>query len=440
MLGSLGEVTRRGLLPVIEEQWRRLGDTFRIRVGPRNMVAVIHPDGVERVLGSGRENYVKGRTYDQMRLLTGDGLLTLEGESWRQRRRLEQPSFHRENIRKLTAAMVSVTAARLGRWREAMPEGGTFDAHREMLGLTLEVVGRTLFGQSLAEGDTDASARAFGEVLGQISQRGNAALTLPLAIPTPGNLRMRRGLRVLDEIVFSIIASARAQVGPDALPTLLAMLLEARDADTGTGLSDAELRNEVITLFLAGHETTALLLTWGFTLLGPHPDVVARLRREVEEVCADRAPTAEDLPRLAYLRQVIDEVLRLRGPVWTVARDAVGEDVVCGHRVRPGDTVLPVSYLTHRHPGFWEEPERFDPDRFAPERVKARSQWAYYPFSMGPRMCIGNVFSLTEAQLILAMLLQQVDFQLSPGPPVAAVAEVTLRPKGPVNVDFHWRH
>ncbi|HSP81983.1 MAG TPA: cytochrome P450, partial [Myxococcaceae bacterium] len=364
LVGSLPEMSRLGMLEFIERQWHVLGDVFRVKAGPRNMVVVAHPDGVERILASNRENYVKGPTYDSLRLLTGQGLLTLEGSPWKKRRRLEQPSFHRESIRKLVSTMAGVTRGALADWRRRLPEGGVLEMHQEMMRLTLEVVGETLFGQRLSTESVNVSGRAFGEALRLVSERGNSTVQLPLAVPTPGTLRMRRALEMLDEQVHAIITRARAE--REKGPTLLAMLLDARDADTGEGLSDKELRDEVITLFLAGHETTALMLTWGFTLLGEHPEVVRRMREEVERELGGREPTAEDLPKLAYVRQVIDEILRLRSPTWTVARDVVEDDVILGHRVCAGERVLPVSYLTHRHPDFWDEPQRFDPDRFSP--------------------------------------------------------------------------
>ncbi len=440
LVGDTFEVGRRGMLPFLEDRWRREGDVFRLHVGPRRMVVVVHPDGVEHVLARHRDRYVKGRTYDSMRLLTGEGLLTLEGDAWLRRRRLEQPAFHRESIRKLVRAMVDVTARRLERMRERAPRQGTFEAHRAMMEIALEIVGETLFGQKLGDENTDASASAFKEALELISLRANAAIALPLAVPTPGNLRLKRALRLLDGMVRTIISTARGRSEPETSPTLLSMLLAARDADTGEPLTDVELRNEVITLFLAGHETTALALTWSFTLLGRHPDVVEAARAEIDAVLQGRAPTAEDLPKLSYLRQVIDEVLRLRGPTWTVARDATAPDTIGGVAIKPGDVVMPVSWLTHRHPAFWDRPEVFDPQRFAPDRVKARHPWSYYPFSLGPRMCIGNLFSLAEAQVVLAMMLQRME--LEPEPSVAnvqPVAQITLRPSGPVNVAFRWR-
>ena len=437
LVGSLPELSRLGMLEFIERHWPTLGDVFRARVGPRTLVVVVHPDGVERVLASNKENYIKGATYDSIRLLTGQGLLTLEGDAWKKRRRLEQPSFHRESIRKLVSTFASVTRGALESWRRRLPEGGVLEMHHEMMGLTLEVVGETLFGQRLSSEDVDVSGRNFGEALQLVSERGSSPVRLPLAVPTPDNLRLRRALKLLDTQVHSIIT--RARIEPAKGPTLLSMLIDARDADTAEALTDKELRDEVITLFLAGHETTALLLTWGLILLGEHPEVVRRMRDEVQAVLGDREPTAEDLPKLPYLRQVIDEILRLRSPTWTVARDVVADDVICGHRVCKGERVLPISYLTHRHPEFWDEPQRFDPDRFSPERSKGRNTWSYFPFSLGSRICIGNIFSLAEAQVVLAMLLQKVDFELALSAPVKPLAHATLRPSGPVDVRIRWR-
>jgi cytochrome P450 len=276
-----------------------------------------------------------------------------------------------------------------------------------------------------------------------MSDRGNLPVQIPLAIPTPGNVRFRRALRTLDRMVLDVIANARRArtLRPDAPPsTLIEMLLASRDADTGEALSDHEVRNEVITLFLAGHETTALLLTWGFTLLARHPDVVAQMREEITSIVGDREPTASDVPKLAYVRRVVDEILRLRSPIWGIARDAVTDDVMSGFRVHADDIVMPLIFLTHRHPDFWPDPERFDPERFRPEAVKARHHWAYLPFSLGPRMCIGNIFSLVEATVVFTMLLQRLEFHIDPASVPPAKAAITMRPDGPVPMRIRWRH
>jgi len=439
LVGSVPQLTREGMLRFVESEWHRLGDIFRISLFNKTLVIVGHPAGVERILSSHRENYIKGKTYDAIRLMTGDGLLTLEGDAWLKRRRLEQPAFHRDSIRRLTSTMVDVTRKKLARWRSRLPEGGVLEAHQAMLELTLEVVGETLFGQTLSEESTDTSGKAFTEALKLISERGNSGFELPLVLPTPKNRRLKASLATLDSMVRQIIAQARAQPDEAARPTLLSMLLHSRDADTGEPLTDTDLRNEVITLFLAGHETTALLLSWAFTLLKDNPQVVAQMRAEVTEVLGDRTPTPEDIPRLTFLRQVVDETLRLRSPTWTVARDVVADDVLLGHKIRAGDTVLPVSYLVHRHKEFWDQPERFWPERFSPDGAKGRNTWCYFPFSLGPRMCIGNVFSLVESQIVLAMMLQKMDFEVPPGPAVEPDAQITLRPTAPIPLRVRWR-
>jgi cytochrome P450 len=436
ILGALPGITRLGALEYFTRCWEKYGDTFRLRLGPRDVVCVTHPDAVEHVLVTHREKYVKGPTYQGLRLLTGDGLLTLEGDPWRKRRRMAQPAFHKESIRSLVEAMARVTGEVFDEWLARMPNGGTFEAHEEMMYLALEIVGETLFGERLGKSSGESSA-AFGAALEALSNRGNIPVAIPLSVPTPGNIRLRKALTLLDEMVYSIISRARRI--DDGRATLMRMLIDARDADTGEALTDRELRDEVITLVLAGHETTALLLTWGFTLLGRHPEIISRMRAEVSEVLGDRVPTAEDLPKLVYVRQVIDEILRLRTPTWALGRDIAEDDVLCGMKVYKGETVMPLVFLTHRHPAIWEDPERFDPERFAPARAKGRHHWAYVPFSAGPRMCIGNLFTLAEAQVILAMMLQRGDFELASLKPVPTKPMMTLRPGGPVNVRVRWR-
>ena len=460
VVGALPAFLRKGGLRYMTDEWRRHGDIFRLRLGKKSVVAVVHPEAIERVLTTGREVYVKGKTYDMLRVLTGDGLLTLDGDPWRKRRRLAQPAFHKEAIRRLTDAMVRVTVEVLDGWRAHAGSGGTpagreanpatprearparcvsrnglMEAHGAMMHLALEIVGETLFGRRFSADESDGSARAFGEALELLSTRGN--VPVPQWLPTPGNRRLRAALAHIDDMVYRIIREARTRER-DARPTLLGMLLESRDADTGEALSDRALRDELITLVLAGHETTALLLTWAFTLLGRHPEVVARMRAEVRDVLGDRHPTAEDLTQLPYLRCVIDEVLRLRSPVWALGRDVAADDELCGHRVRAGEMVMPLPYLTHRHPAFWEEPARFDPDRFRPERKAGRHPFAYLPFSLGPRMCIGHVFTIVEAQIVLALLLQRCDLELASLREVPLKPQMTLRPAAPVHVRVRW--
>lgn len=440
-VGSLPLLMALGPLEFYRRMWKQHGDVFRVNLGARNAVIVAHPDGIEHVLGSGRENYVKAEAYDLIRMLTGDGLLTLEGEAWRSRRRLENPAFHRESIHRFVSEMSTIAREALAAWRWRIPNGGTVDIHHEMMRVTLEIVAATLFGQRLGEDASDTSGSAFADALALVSERGNALVQLPLTVPTPGNLRFKRALSTLDQQVYGVIDKARRAQREGAeqkVPTLLSMLLTARDADTGKQLTDKELRDEVITLFLAGHETTALLMTWGFVLLAKHPEVVAKMREEVDRVVGDREVTAADVQQLPYVRRVIDEILRVRSPVWCTARDAAGPDSIQGFAVEKGDVVMPMFFLTHQHPDFWTKPETFDPDRFSPEQSKGRHHWSYLPFSMGPRICIGNVFSLTEGALLFATLLQKIEWSMD-DTNVVAEPTITLRPKGEVPVRVRWR-
>jgi cytochrome P450 len=440
-VGVLPRIARMGMLDFLGDAWKKHGDFFRFDLGPRRMVAMAHPDAIEHVLVKNRANYVKGRTYNSIRPLTGAGLLTLEGEAWKKRRRLAQPAFHRERLHDLVGTMVDVTRSFLDQHRRDVGGGAPFDAHEATMRLTLDVVGATLFGQRLSHDAKDGSGEAFGTALVLLTARAHAPVPVPRWVPTPANRRLTRALDFTDAMVREIIQRARGSSGAES-PTLLRMLLESLDAETGERLTDQELRDEVVTLVLAGHETTALLLSWGFTLLGPRPDVVARMRAEVDDVLGGRDPRSDDLPKLVYMGRVIDEILRVRPPIYAVARDVVGDDVVMGHRVHAGEIALPLIFLAHQHPSFWESPESFDPERFRGDRTERngkRHHGAYAPFSLGARMCIGNVFTLIEAKIILAMLLQRADFELLNREPIKRRAAMTVRPATPITMRMTFR-
>ena len=437
LVGSLPLLSLQGPIAAYTRAWRKHGDTFRVQLGPRRAVVVIHPDAVAQVLVSERENYVKGDTYKHLRRLTGDGMVTMEGEPWRKRRRLAQPAFHKESVRSLVDSFVLVVREGLSDLRQRLPRGGVFEAHHEMTQLTLDVVGETLLGRRLGA-SRGGSAHAFAEAFDVLSRRSELPVAIPRWLPTSGNRRLKQALTTLDSIVYGIIAAAR-ETPDESRPTLLSMLMAARDEESGEPLSDLELRDEVLTLVMAGHETTALLMTWGFTLLSREPGVVARMRDEVDQVLNGREPTADDLPRLVYVKQVIHEILRLRPPAWILGRDVAADGELAGFRVRAGELVTPLPYLTHRHPEFWPDPERFEPENFSAERVRERPNWAYYPFSAGPRSCIGSVFTLMEAQVIFALLLQQADFSLARDAPIPLKPMMTLRPGAAVDVTLRWR-
>ena len=266
---------------------------------------------------------------------------------------------------------------------------------------------------------------------------GGAGLRLPPEIPTPGNLRMHRTVALLDEVVYGIIRRTRAESSGDERTTLLRILHACRDELSGRGMSDRELRDEVMTLFLAGHDTTALTLTWCLYMLARRPKVQDELHDEIVSAVGDRVPTMDDVDRLPLLRSVIAETLRLRGPVWAIARNAVGDDELLGHRIKAGDIVVPSPYLLSRHPDYWDAPSEFRPRRFVD--AKPTHEFAYLPFSRGPRMCVGAQFANVEAAIVLATLLREFRLRPADARPVHPRAQVTLRPDGPVPVVFRWR-
>lgn len=433
LLGSLPGIKAHGLLQYLARSWRQHGDVYRVKLGTWNAVVLAHPEALKHVLATRRENYVKAETYDGVRRVIGNGLLALEGEAWKKRRALVQPAFHKPALAKLAQAMVSSGAGFFeGLSTRAGGRPMVVDAHREMVSLTLDVVVRALFGANLGP-VAQVSYEALGTAIELVSEHSNG-LVLPAWVPTPGNRRFHRTMREVEGAVYSVIRAGRSGPGDDG--TLLSMLLASRDADTGAPLSDQALRDEVFTMFVAGHETTALTLTWLFSLLSGRGELWATARREVDEVLGGRAPTFDDVPRLRFLRQLIDETLRLSGPVAMVARTAVEADVVTGYQVEPGDVVLPFFWATHRHPDFWREPERFEPQRFSAEESQGRNPWSYLPFSAGQRMCIGNTFALVESVLLLSMLLQRFEVRVPEGQQIEPKLMATLRPSRPVMIEL----
>ena len=437
LLGHLPQLRKEGLLPFLDRTWRQYGDVFSVDVGFHTVV-VAHPDGIKQVLAGNAKNYVKGKTYDGVRRVIGNGLLALEGEAWKTRRALVQPAFHRAALGKLTEAMVESGRRHFDALRT---RHGTapfrLDAHRDMVELTLDVVVAALFGRELSSAAA-VSYEALGAALELVGERSNGVV-LPKWVPTPGNRKFHRTMEEVEGAVYRVIEAARRANTSDG--TLLSMLLGSKDATTGQLLSDRDVRDEVFTMFVAGHETTALTLTWLFTLLDGRKDVLDQMKAEVDTVLGDRDPGFEDVPKLTYLRQVVDETLRLRGPVAMNARNAVADDELMGTRVRAGDVVMPFFYGAHRHPGFWTDPETFDPGRFSAERSRGRNPWSYVPFSAGQRQCIGNTFSLVETVVLLAQLLRRFEVEIEPGQDqVKPVAIVTVRPDRPVMITLRARH
>lgn len=426
VLGSIGDIYRDRLRFVLDVA-RTYGDVAQYRVAHMRMYQVNHPAGVRHLLHDNHRNYSKDvATFGTLRLILGNGLFTSDGDFWRRQRRLAQPAFHRRRVAAFGELMTDATLAMQERWRPRADRYQPLDVATEFMRLTMEVVTRALFSTSV-DRDIDTIGRAITTLLNDVTFRFTFPFYPPLKVPTPRNRRFLAARATLDGVVYRIIAERRRRPGEH--DDLLSLLMEARDEETGEGMSDKQLRDEVITLFVAGHETTANALTWASYLLSTHVAVARRLQAEVDEALQGRIPTAADLPKLPYTRMVIDETLRLYPPAWITNRRAIEDDIVCGYRI-PADAMVSISpYVTHRDPSIWENPEGFDPDKFAPERAAARPHYAYFPFGGGPRQCIGKGFALMESTLVLALLTQRYELHLVPGRRVEAEAMATLRPR-----------
>jgi cytochrome P450 len=415
------------------EQLAAYGDWVPLRFPPLSAVLINHPSLVEELLVTRQKDFIKPLTIQRMRALVGQGLFTSEGDLWRRQRRLMQPAFHRQRISAYAQTMVDLTVARVAGWSD----GEQRDIHQEMMRLTFRIVGQTLFGADLSDDAAEVGA-ALTEALRAMEQRVESfGILIPDAVPTPVNLRLRRATRTLDRLVYRVIAERRAS-GQER-GDLLSLLLAARDADDGSAMSDRQLRDEVMTLVLAGHETTALALTWAWYLLATHPDAEARLHAELHEVLGDRQPAVEDLPRLTVTNWVIAEALRLYPPAWMIERAPVRDTELGGHRLRANTTVLLSPWAIHRDPRWYQRPLAFEPERWADDLARSLPRFAYLPFGGGPRQCIGNTFALTEAALLLASIARQVRLELLTGQTVEPAPTITLRPAGGLRMRIRRR-
>jgi len=412
-------------------RWTRIrerhGDVSRYRYGLDDSHFVTHPDGARRVLQDNVGNYTKEHpSYALLRRLVGNGLLTSEGSFWLRQRRLAQPAFHRQRIASMAAQMTRAAADLSDEWVAKARSGEPFSMLEEMSRLTLRIVADALFGTGLPA--RASSVRDAWEVLGrQMAERFSRRRLLPPILPTAYDRAFRRARRSMFELVEQIVAEKRARRSEGS--DLLSMLMSASDEETGEQMTDAQLRDEVVTMVLAGHETTAVALSWTWALLDQHRAAAKKLREELASVLGGRTPGVGDVPRLTCTRAVIDETMRLHPPAYILFRRVKEDDVVCGHRIHRGGVVVMTPMVFHRHPSFWNRPDEFLPDRWADEEAaNRRPRFAFMPFSGGPRQCIGNNFAMMEAVLILATLLQRFAPRLAEGYLLEPEYGVTLRP------------
>jgi cytochrome P450 len=417
------------------------GPVARLRLANEYVFLLTEPEDIKHVLVDNNKNYIKSRGVQILKRVLGDGLLTAEGDFWRRQRRLIQPAFHRSRIAAYATVMVDYTARHLADWRH----GEQRDIHEEMMRLTMEIVTKCLF-----DADIRDEAPQLGQAISWLVEGFDFRRIGPIGEFLDRFDRKRQrlfeeNLQVLDRMIYDIIEQRRAS-GEDR-GDLLSMLLHAQDEEAAEGeetrMTDKQVRDEAITLFSAGHETTANALSWAFYLLAQYPDVETRLHDELDRVLGQpphgRLPTLDDLPNLPYTRQVFAESMRVYPPAWIIGRQAVSEDNISGCRVPPGRVIFMSQYATHHDARFWPEPEKFIPERFAPEAVKERPKFAYFPFGGGPRLCIGEPFAWMEGHLVLAAIAHRYRLHLAPGQIVRPQPRVTLRPAGGIRMILQQR-
>ena len=397
------------------------GDWTPLRFGSRRAFLATHPDLIEEVLVARHRSFRKSAGLRRSSILFGRGLLTSEGEFWRKQRRLIQPAFHRERVTAAAHTMVEITERHLQSWQS----GRTFDLHANLMRLTMAIAVQTLFGMQVREVETVARALDTGQQL--FTRWMHYVVMLPDWVPTPRAAGISGAVRDLDRVVYGMIEERRAS-GEDR-GDLLSMLLSLEDADDGERMSERQLRDEILTLFLAGHETTALSLTWTFTLLAQNPDVAERLQEELKTTLRGRLPSHEDTARLPYAEKVIREAMRLYPPAWVVGREALEDVDIGGHAVPKGASVIMPQYVVHRDPRFFPNPARFHPDRWTPDFTRCLPKYAYYPFGGGPRICIGSTFAMMESVLLLAAIASRFQLSLAPGYAIVPQPAFTLRPR-----------
>jgi cytochrome P450 len=420
LLGNLPEF-RRDLISFFTRCAREYGDLVSLWLGPRHVHLASHPDFVEQVLVTENRKFGKSYVFELLRPVLGNGLVNSEGEFWLRQRRLMQPAFSKASVNGYASIVTTQTAQALEPWRD----GAQLDIHQEMNRLALGIVGKALMDVDLS-GVLGEIAGPIEEAMHDFSSRFEGWFNPPSWVPTPRNRRAKRNVAKLDLVVNRIIRQRR-ESGHDR-GDLLSKLIAARDEVDQTGMTDKQLRDEVMTLFLAGHETTANALSWTWFLLAQHPAAEAKLLEELNAVIGGRTPDASDLPKLTYTDAVVKESMRLYPPVYAFSRRVLADATIGGYHVPAGSAVIMSQWVLHRDPRWWDEPDQFRPQRWLDGQAKPRPDYAYFPFGAGPRGCIGNLFAMLEATLAIATIAPRFRFELIAPEKVKPWASVTLRP------------
>ena len=425
VIGNLPQMLRNPLqfLTNVTEEY---GTVVKLgAMGPQKLYLVSDPNHVRYILQENSHNYIKGKNFQIIKQIIGEGLAVKEGSAWKRERRLMQPSFHRQQVGALVTLMNQTTAQMLQDWGN-VESGEPLDIFSQMMNLTQTILLKSLLSIDSPEQIAEMN-QIWNTAYEYLSSQLWAVFKLPLWIPTPKNRRFLKAMSKLDKIVYGIIQQRRAS---DNSPgDLLAMLMDAYDSESGSGLTDEQLRDEVMTIFTGGFETSAAVLAWTWYLLDRHPEVERKLYSEIEEVLGDGTPTLEDLPQLKYGKMVLSESMRLYPGAWVFTRTNLQADQIGDYHIPANSLIMISPYVTHRLEEHWLNPEKFNPERFTKEKVAARPRYTYYPFGGGQRQCIGEVFAMTEMQLVLAMVAQKYRLNSVPEHPVEAEPMFTLRPR-----------
>ena len=432
VMGVMQEFNRDSLA-FIERTQREYGDVVWMRFLYVPAIFLYHPDDIEYVLSTNARNFIKSMSLRSnfFHRLVGNGLVTSQGEEWKRQRRMSQPAFHRERIATYANVMVDYTKRLISNWQV----GEVRDIHRDMMRLTLEIVVRCLFSADVSN-DVDHVGETLKELVKPFASQATVKWIVNNRLPTPYHFRFHALAKRIDDVVYRIIAERRAS-GKDE-GDLLSMLLAAHDED-GSQMTDRQLRDEVMTLFLAGHETTALTLAWSWYLLGRDPETEKKFYAEIDEVLDGREPTLADLPRLKFTEQIAKESMRLYPPAYGLGREAISDCKIGGYHVRAGTQVFMFQWATQRDQRFYDEPLAFKPERWTEEFVERLPKYAYFPFGGGPRACIGASFAMMEIILVLATIGQRYRLELAPDHPVSILPAMSLRPKDGIKVTVKSR-
>jgi cytochrome P450 len=412
---------------------QKYGDVVRFRIGPYVVHLLAHPDYVKHVLHDNQKNYTKGKLVDRIKPVMGNGLVTSDGDLWRRQRRLANPSFSRQRLCSFVRLFAERTQKLLEEWEKCAARDEARDVEKEMKRLTFGILGQVLFSTEM-ERDAREVGDAVEVALSEMGKRAASVMPLPLWIPTPWNRRLRKAVRTLDAFVFDLIEKRKKSA--DRPSDLLTDFLEAVDDESNQTMTDRQLRDEMVTFVMDGYESTSLALTWTLYLLSQHAEAADKVREECNRVVGDRLPEVDDVALLVYTKMVFEEAMRLYPPVAFMARGSLAPDEIAGYRIPQNSIVLMSQCLTHRHPEFWEDPDQFNPDRFAPEATKHRHHQSFFPFGSGQRKCIGAPMSMLEAPIILCMIAQRFRLKRFSDRPLEVMEQLTLRPKGGLPMRF----